>query len=138
MWTHPGIDVFDELDSRAGLQPAHLIKWNPFLDEAAAVHELESCEDLVIGVLDHFLENEPSPNLHPSTSLGRSLISSREDCYGSGSCARLLISREAASFFAIRSSLELMGGVWPRRQPRKAAPSPPGRSPATACRHGAP
>src|SRR5215211_5937354 len=69
MWTHPGIDVFDELDSRAGLQPAHLIKWNPFLDEAAAVLELESCEDLVIGVLDHFLENEPSPSLHPSTSL---------------------------------------------------------------------
>ena len=77
MWTHPGIDVFDELDSRAGLQPAHLIKWNPFLDEAAAVHELESCEDLVIGVLDHFLENEPSPNFHASTSLGPSLISGR-------------------------------------------------------------
>src|SRR4029450_4890332 len=72
MWTHPGIDVFDELDSRAGLQPAHLIKWNPFLDEAAAVHELESCENLVIGILDHFLENEPSPNLHASTSLGLS------------------------------------------------------------------
>ena len=70
MWTHPGIDVFDELDSRAGLQPAHLIKWNPFLDEPAAVHELESCEDLVIGVLDHFLENKPSPHLHASTSLG--------------------------------------------------------------------
>jgi hypothetical protein len=84
MWTHPGIDVFDELDSRAGLQPAHLIKWNPFLDEAAAVHELESCEDLVIGILDHFLENEPSPNLHASTSLGPSLISSWGDCYGSG------------------------------------------------------
>jgi hypothetical protein len=70
MWTHPGIDLFDELDSRAGLEPAHLIKWNPFLDEAAAVHELESCEDLVIGVLDHFLENKPSPYLHASTSLG--------------------------------------------------------------------
>src|SRR5215216_4438219 len=81
MWTHPGIDVFDELDSRAGLQPAHLIKWNPFLDEAAAVHELESCEDLVIGVLDHFLENEPSPNLHASTSLGPSRISSWGDSY---------------------------------------------------------
>jgi len=76
MWTHPGIDVFDEFDSRAGLQPAHLIKWNPFLDEPAAVHELEPCEDLVIGVLDHFLENEPSPYLHASTSLGPSLISS--------------------------------------------------------------
>jgi hypothetical protein len=75
MWTHPGIDVFDELDSRAGLQPAHLIKWNPFLDKAAAVHELESCEDLVIGVLDHFLENEPSPNLDASTSLPRPLPS---------------------------------------------------------------
>src|SRR5215216_380174 len=80
MWTQPGIDVFDELDSRAGLQPAHLIKWNPFLDEAAAVLELESCEDLVIGVLDHFLENEPSPSLHASTSLGRTVHSSWGDC----------------------------------------------------------
>ena len=74
-------DVLDELDSRAGLQPAHLIKWNPFLDDAAAVHELESCKDLVIGVLDHFLENEPSPNLHASTSLGASHISSWGDCH---------------------------------------------------------
>src|SRR5512132_2204605 len=97
MWTHPGIDVFDELDSRAGLQPAHLIKWNPFLDEAAAVHELESCEDLVIGILDHLLENEPSPSRHASTSLGPPSFHHGETVTGRGRAPARRRSRGAGS-----------------------------------------